>query len=153
MVAVSETWLNDAISDSTVAFPGYTLHRKIRVGNRGGGVARYTFDGIPQKCLIHLEDKQHEALWIWLHPHHLPCGLSCIVACVLYIPPRSSAKAKSETQVSQYLDSCLRDIECNYQKAAVVILGDTNQYNYESICVRHGLRQNGVCSYKKSQST
>lgn len=54
VVAVSETWLNDAISDSTVAFPGHTLHRKDRTGSRGGGVALYTFDGIPQKRLTHL---------------------------------------------------------------------------------------------------
>ncbi len=39
------------------------------------------------------------------------------------------------------MDSCLRYIECNYQQAAIIILGDTNNYKFETTCSRHGLKQ------------
>lgn len=92
---------------------------------------------ITQKCLTHLEEDEFEALWVWLRSK---C-LSCIIAAVLYIPPCSSAAAKPDTIITHYLDRCLSNIERNYQHAAVVILGDTNRYKSETICIRHGLKQ------------
>ncbi len=140
VVAVSETWLNDGIPDSTVTFPGYTIHRRDRKGGGGGGVALYVCNTIKQIRLTHLEEEEHEALWVWFRPSRLSRGLSCIIAAVLYFPLRSSATAQPDLLISQYLDSCFRYIECNYQQAAIVILGETNKYKSETICSRHGLK-------------
>lgn len=126
VVTVSETWLNDGIPDSVVTFPGYTIHRRDSKGGGGGGVALYVCNTIKQIRLTHLEEEEHEALWVWLRRSRLPRGLSCIIAAVLYLP-RSSASAQPDLLTSQYFDSCLRCIECNYQQAAIVILGDTNK--------------------------
>ncbi len=82
VVAVSETWLKAGIPDSVVSFPGYTIHRQNR---GGGGVALYVCKTIKQFRLTHLEEDEHEALWVWLHPSHLPRGLNYIIAAVLYV--------------------------------------------------------------------
>ncbi|KAK7151638.1 hypothetical protein R3I94_008091 [Phoxinus phoxinus] len=140
VIAVSETWLNADIPDSTVNLPGYSMHRRDREGS-GGGVALYVDENLTQIRLTHLEEDKFEALWVRLRPSRLPRGLSCVIAAVLYFPPHSSATAQPDLIITQYLDRCLRNIERNYQQAAIVILGDTNKYKSETICSRHGLKQ------------
>ncbi len=63
----------------------------------------------------------------------------CVCVCVCLSLSFSLCLYNDVT--TQYLDHCLSNIEHQYQHATVVILGDTNRYNSDTICIRHGLKQ------------
>lgn len=41
ILAFTETWLNNNITDSEVSLPGFSIHRSNRVDGLGGGIAVY----------------------------------------------------------------------------------------------------------------
>lgn len=51
LIAVTESWLNNAISDAQVAMLSYTVLRVDRRGRIGGGVALYVRDGLVARVL------------------------------------------------------------------------------------------------------
>ena len=82
---VTETWLDDSITDSEIAIDGYTLQRKDRNTN-GGGVCLYVRNGLSFNKREDLEDQELEATWIDLnlkktHP---------ILIGAVYRPPKQS---------------------------------------------------------------
>ncbi len=146
VVTVSESWLNADFPDSVVTFPSYTgITRAV-----GEEESHFMFVILSQKRLTHLQEDEFEALWVWLRPKQPPCGLSCIIAAALYIPPRSPVTAKSDTLTTQYLDRCLCNTESKYQHAAFVIPGDTKRYKSETICNRHDLKQVAAGTTRKA---
>ncbi|KAI8515774.1 hypothetical protein Bbelb_065870 [Branchiostoma belcheri] len=84
---------------------------------------------------------EHEALWLWVRPARLPRGLNCLIIAALYNPPKSSTTYKSDDEVNDYLGRCLVQIERDYLHPGIIILGDTNKYNSQSLCARYGLKQ------------
>ena len=50
VLTISESWLNDSVSNSEIHMPGYSCVRKDRSNNKsGGGVIIYVQDGLPYK--------------------------------------------------------------------------------------------------------
>ncbi|KAI8482474.1 hypothetical protein Bbelb_397940 [Branchiostoma belcheri] len=141
IVAVTETWLNSDIPDSLVSFPDYAVHRRDRISRSGGGVALYISPELRHKRLSDLESDEHEALWLWVRPARLPRGLNCLIIAALYNPPKSSTTYKSDDEVNDYLGRCLVQIKRDYLHPGIIILGDTNKYNSQSLCARYGLKQ------------
>ncbi|KAI8490288.1 hypothetical protein Bbelb_320260 [Branchiostoma belcheri] len=141
VAAVTETWLDNDITDSLVSLPGYTVHRRDRNSRAGEGVALYLLSELQHKRLSGLEEDGHEALWLWLRPARLPRGLNCLVVAAIYNPPKSSATHKPDDEVTNYLGRCLEKIEREYSHPGIVILGDTNKYKSQSLCARYGLKQ------------
>ena len=64
IICVTETWLNDRISDSIVNLPGFSIIRKDRLEYSHGGVCAYIKDGIEFKRLTEIESADHEVLWV-----------------------------------------------------------------------------------------
>ena len=63
-IGITETWLDNSISDSKIDLPGYSVHRLDRRNNcMGGGVALYILDGAKHTVRRDLED-DFEVIWI-----------------------------------------------------------------------------------------
>ncbi len=86
---ITETWLNENIDDAAVQIHGYSLICRDRKSRTGGGVCAYIKSQIPFKILTCLQDVSFETLWLYLRPHKLFRGFSCLVVCVVYHPPSS----------------------------------------------------------------
>ena len=88
---ITETWLKDSVSDGVVQIPGFAVVRKDRKLIDHGGVCAYIQE---ENCRYkQLKDlnccEDHESLWLYLRPNRLPRGFSCIIAGVIYHPPKA----------------------------------------------------------------
>lgn len=85
-MTLSETWLNEQISDSEISIPGYKVFRLDR-GNKGGGIAVYAKDELSLVWRTDLEmDHDVESLWLELF---LPKSHGVLIG-TFYRPPISS---------------------------------------------------------------
>ena len=90
---ITETWLNDNISDSFAHIDGYNLHRKDRLIKQHGGVCIYLRDGIMYEVPENLNCCQdHEIFWLKLNPKRLPRGYSCLIVAVVYHLPGADSQ-------------------------------------------------------------
>ncbi len=89
---ITETWLNENIDDAAVELPNYTIVRRDRSLRIGAGVCAYINSCIPYKVLHELHDDDFETLWIYIRPHKLIRGYSCLIVCIAYIPPNCDKK-------------------------------------------------------------
>ena len=127
-LALTETWLDDKISDSSIEIPGFTLVRSDRTSKsgktRGGGVAVYIKEAW---CNNITPKKQHccpnlELLSVSLRPSYLPREFTNIVITVVYIPP-SADKNLAANLVRDNI-SALQDEKPD---SLQIILGDMNR--------------------------
>lgn len=86
ILAISETHLDDSITDSAVSINGFTIFRKDR--NRfGGGVAIYVQNHLPVKIRHDLMKEGIEANCVQVYLPHL----KTILVCCFYRPPSADA--------------------------------------------------------------
>ena len=123
VIAVTETWLNDNVSDCEILNDNYTLYRRDRCGQRGGGVlfaVKKTFDSYIVKNLT-----SHEIIAVCVK------GLNTnILFITCYRPPASDAH-----DFATALRNLLLSVHGNFKN--ICILGDFNfpgilwdEYNY-----------------------
>ena len=136
MAFITETWLNEKIDDAAVCIDGYSLARRDRIDKLGGGVCAFIKSTIPFKILRDLEDINFETMWIYLRPHKLYRGFSCLIACVVYKPPSSDNNAFIE-HLCTTLDLALN----KYPNAGIFLLGDFNRCPVSSLLRHFTLRQ------------
>jgi hypothetical protein len=83
---ITKTWLNEKIDDAAVCIGGYSIARCDRIDKLGGGVCAFIKSDIPFKILTEFNDINFETLWIYVRPHKLIRGFSCLIVCVAYKP-------------------------------------------------------------------
>lgn len=64
IIAVTETWLNNTISDDKIHIQGCRVIQKDQLVHGSGGCALYVTDGFNFKHRLELEDHDFEAIWI-----------------------------------------------------------------------------------------
>ena len=118
IMCVSETWLNDTVTDNTVNIAGYDIIRCDRISNTYGGVAILIRDNLVYKTRDDLKtEKSLEILFIEVQYQF---NKTILVACV-YRPPTASVA---------YFNDMVHTIEkAHNTDKHMVILGDMN-YNY-----------------------
>ena len=116
VIAITETWLDNTISDSEVSIDGYSLIRKDRNRN-GGGVCIYIMNRYAFNRREDISSSEDELLWAEIHlPKSRP-----IVVGVCYRPPKQSDFcARLEETLSKIRSDC-----------ETIVLGDMN------ICFTH----------------
>ena len=81
--------------DGVVDIPDFSGVRQDRKGETQGGVYAYIKEGdcryTDLKDLICCD--QHESLWLHLRHNRLPRGFSCIIAAVIYHPPKADDRS------------------------------------------------------------
>ena len=68
--------------------------------------------------------EDHETLWLHLRPNRLPRGFSCIIACVIYHPPKTEG-----TLFRDHLFQSLAFAEASYSNCGLLVTGDFNRLN------------------------
>ena len=116
IITISETWLHDNISSSTLNLSGFqSPYRKDRIGNVGyGGVLTWVSIRIAAKRRTDLELDDLEAMWLEIRCHN-----NKFLLCVLYRAPNSNLTFwdKLQESVDLALDSNIKRI---------LITGDIN---------------------------
>ena len=115
---VTETWLNDNVSNSHISIDGYKIFRKDRVGKQGGGELIYVKENIKTVCHDSLNSSPVECLWVEVK---LPKLNNVIVGC-MYRQPKENL---------DHFDLILDNIEKAFSiNDKVIICGDLN-YDYQ----------------------
>ena len=89
VLVITESWLNDTISNSEIDIPGYKIERKDRTGKTGGGVLMYISNDIDFNRASNYESKELELLCVKIVPYKSNCPL---FLTGVYRPPDSTAE-------------------------------------------------------------
>lgn len=92
-ICLTETWLDDTISNESIEVPGFSLHRR-DINRLGGGVGIYIRKTIPVMRRVRMENGTTECIW-------LECKIKDKV-CLLAVYYRPHGQRAGEKQ--QFLD-------------------------------------------------
>ena len=115
ILALSETWLDDTITDSEICLDNYYIVRKDR-NRRGGGVAFFVSNHLRCKPCYDLCISNIESVWIELFPGSKRSMLLC---CTYKSPSTSNIE-----YYDNLLSECDNSLLLNHQN--LTILGDLN---------------------------
>jgi hypothetical protein len=118
IICVSETWLDNTITEDMVKIQGYEYLRKDRMANRAGGAGIYITDAIPFRRALELEFPNTDLLWV-----EFRLGLKKILVAACYRPPGQSAD-EVDLFMSNFSDSVEMALGLNPE--SIFILGDLN---------------------------
>ncbi len=113
IVAFTESWLDDTVSDGEICIPGYKVYRKDRNRN-GGGVVVYVNQNLRVTRRKDLDSTSLEAVWLEIRERANQRAL--IGVC--YRPPSSDLSFMTE------LSDTIQRVRSEQKE--VVILGDLN---------------------------
>ena len=137
IVAITETWLSENISCTSIDLPGFSVLRHDRSdGRRGGGVCVFVKDQFPLIHLNELSNPNVESLWLLLKPHRLPRGLNTIILCIIYHPPGSD-----DIALQNHITECLDSTLMSHPNSGIILAGDFNQFKHQRVCSSFGLKQ------------
>ena len=137
IVCITETWLTESIPNSVVELKNYSLVRMDRKSDkRGGGVCAYIKSNIGFTVLRDLHNSSFEATWLYLRPHRLPRGFSCIIIGVIYHPPQ-----EDDALCMDYLITSLDSALVRFPNAGIILVGDFNRLDYRFLCNHSNLQQ------------
>jgi hypothetical protein len=120
IVCVSETWLDQTISDADIEIPNFTIHRNDR-NRHGGGVATYVSNNLAVSRRIDLEYQDIESLWL-----EITTNKKTIMLATYYRPPISHGHRAT------IVDNFVRKLITSFSSAiasnpdCLVIVGDFN---------------------------
>ena len=130
VAVITESHLKLKHTDNVVAVPGYTLLRRDRQRRRGGGVALYVRTSLPSsEWNFSGNDRTYELLW---------ARVSNTIVGALYHPPRPLYTTDS---LLDYIEACLEELFCEFPSTSVVLAGDFNQLDDNSVVERTGFAQ------------
>ena len=115
------SWLKETVSDGVVDIPDFAVLRQDRKRDSHGGVCAYIKEDY---CRYkHLKElnccDEHESLSLHLRPTR---GFSCIIAAVIYHPPKSDDRSFRE-----HLFQSLTLMESKYPNCGILVTGDFNR--------------------------
>ena len=119
---ISESFLDDSISNSEIDIPGYDIERRDRPNGRGGGVLMYIKSGTKYKPRPDIGNTSNRVESIWIEIISSKRSVSSHLICCIYRPPSSNV-----TYYNEMLDVIEKAMS---EDKEVVLLGDLN-YNYQ----------------------
>lgn len=133
LLVVTETWLQEDVSDSLVSLDGFSLVRADRNDNsgksKGGGTCVYVnnlwcsqFTRRESVC-----NPDIELVCLSLRPFYLPREFGNILLCTVYIPPGGSA-----AKAANIIAGCVHRQLTHTPEAPCFILGDFNHCKLEA---------------------
>ena len=117
---ITETWLKETVTDGVVDIPDFALLHQDRKRESHGGVCAYIKEGYCRYNYLKQLNccDEHESLWLHLRPTCLPREFSCIIAAVIYHPPRSDKRS-----IREHLFSSLTLMESKYPNCGILVTG------------------------------
>jgi hypothetical protein len=112
IICLCETWLNDSVLNNEL-LPGYSIHRRDRQGQIGGGVLVAVRTNIESRRREDLERENIELIAVEIHKS----GNKPLLLYTFYRPPQSPPNVLNQ------LNSSLQD---SPESSCIVLLGDFN---------------------------
>jgi len=133
VIAITETWATEDVSDCELVIDGYVMYRKDRqsdVYTRGGGVMIMVKDSLQSKPLLQLTNSKFQEL-IWCQ---IDLDNSSLIFGACY---RSTASTPENAKEPFHLIKRVTNVSLGTQ----IILGDFNypDIDYRYLIVDHGL--------------
>ena len=117
VIAITESWLKDYITDAQVSIEGYRVYRSDRDKRKGGGCLLYLHDQLLVNDICRYKDRENNMVCCYLEASHT-------IVATIYRPPDSDPLSFSS------LLSCLQQkidkISDNRRMPDLYILGDFN---------------------------
>ena len=130
ITTITETWLNNEMSDELFSIPNYVLIRNDRSNRLGGGVANWIHKSMNSKLLPHHDKPEMiECLWILVNNH--------ILICSCYIPP--NLPVNDYTTISNYFINYVDKFKSDNNNSKVIFNGDFNNMNLSSLTIELNL--------------
>ena len=129
VICISETWL-DAQKETYSQLQGFYGHFCNRLNRMGGGVAIYTKNCLNAEVVESYTSQKLSAIWVKVA---ISTTSNIIYVCV-YHPPDASDNATLE-----YLTAAAAKVNELHKNCPLVITGDFNRLNIESITLQLGL--------------
>ena len=118
VIAFTETWLSEGVTDDLIQIDGYKIYRNDRSHGNGGGVAIYVKDTLQHCLLKDLNSDKIENIWVKITPDYQK---EYLIACI-YRPPSAP---------NQYLEDIVDCVEHAHSISNnIIFLGDLN-YNFQ----------------------
>ena len=110
MISLTETWLDNTLSDDETIFNGFNLFRRDQVGDRQGGVCVFVKSELYEKRRIDLELQNTECIWLEIFVDHKK-----LLICTFYRSQNSSYDAliAIENSIGLANDTNIHDILIN----------------------------------------
>ena len=124
------------MSDGVVQIPGFAVVRKDMKLIDYGGVCAYIQKGNFRYKQLKDCCEDHESLWLYRRPNRLPHGFSCIVAGVIYHPPKTDGPLFRD-----HLFRSLALTETRYPNCGLLVTGDFNRLNIDCLLNHFRLKQ------------
>ena len=140
---ISETWLNNTVSDLELEIPGYSLHRLDRQTKKGGGVCVYVLQSYKTEVLgeiSYISSTDFHQLWIKIQVRNL----KSIIICTTYRPPDTPVSCFNTDLTPSLITASLLD-------KTIYILGDLNCNLLNSSCPDSRALTNFCLTYNLSQ--
>ena len=140
---ISETWLNNTVSDLELEIPGYSLHRLDRQTKKGGGVCVYVLQSYKTEVLgeiSYISSTDFHQLWIKIQVRNL----KSIIICTTYRPPDTTVSCFNTDLTPSLITASLLD-------KTIYILGDLNCNLLNSSCPDSRALTNFCLTYNLSQ--
>ncbi len=140
IIALSETWLDQSVSDVEVSLDNFTIIRADRTEQsgktRGGGVCLYINNSWCNNIKVHHKSctADLEILTVSLRPYYLPREFPVVVVSCVYVAPSANINTAAELIAGDANDKLAR-----YPGAPLFILGDFN--NCKLDCVLPSFQQ------------
>ena len=113
-----------------MSIPGYTLSRRDRQRQRGGGVTLYVRSSILSSVWTYsADDRTYELLWV---------RVGGLFVGALYHPSRPLYSVLS---LLDYVEACVDELNQDFPAASIVLAGDFNQLSDDAVAERTGLSQ------------
>ena len=117
IIGVTETWLNDSITNNEILPIDFVVYRKDRV-SRGGGVMLAVHSYISSKLISSPDTLELVVVEI----KQIPCTV-----CTIYVPPNSDL---------EYMSSLVSFLSTLSTSKNLIVMGDFNSpdINWEMLC-------------------
>ena len=132
---VTESWLNNDISDEPISIDGYQIARRDRTISKGGGGLCYIRNTSPY-IIWNDHDEAFETLWIILRPPRMPCRFTHITISAINFPPRDEV-GHMLAHIHNYMDHIRR----KHPHTGIFIVGDLNHLSDSELKRSYSLKQ------------
>ena len=134
MISLTETWLDNTISDDKIIFNGFNLFRRDQINDRHGGVCVFVKSELYAKRRIDLELQNTECIWVELFVGHKK-----LLIGTFYRSPNSTNDAliAIENSIGLANDTNIHDI---------LITGD---FNLDILKPNTWSKINNLCQYSE----
>ena len=120
-LALTETWIDETVDDSSISLPDYMLFRRDRSVRRGGGVCAYVHASIRAQMVENVDEPPDWCEGLWLY--YKTCEL---LMFLLYLPPNLTSL--QQEQITKYILHNIDSLMTLTTARSLIICGDMNTY-------------------------